>query len=227
MTNIQKEAEISLLKYLFPILIKLIKRNLFSVIYEYARNFKNKIFYKISILIIFLILFLLCIVLPAKTYQLPDIYHLPKTSMHTELKSYSEFINDVGYIESRNNWSAENKYGMLGRFQFSPVTLRGIGFNVEKEYFLADTLLQLTAFKRLLRINEKIYKKYINDWCGKMLPQDNKCIITKSGILMAFHLKPAGALQYFNSGCIDDNNTDAFGTPVSKYIKIFSGYNID
>ena len=144
----------------------------------------------------------------------------------SNLKTYDEFLYAVGYTESRNNWSIVSDGGMLGRFQFNPNTLRGIGISVPQEYFLQDTMLQLVAFKRLLFLNKSNFQKYITQWSGKPLPQDERYIMTESGILMAFHLKPSGAIKYFESGCIDNSDTDGNGTPVSTYIKKFSGYKL-
>lgn len=153
--------------------------------------------------------------------------HVTEEIYVSSLKSYDEFIDTVGSIESRNNWHVVSDGGMLGRFQFSPTTLKAIGIDVDIDYFLNDTLLQLAAFKRLLYLNSIKYQNYINTWSGKSLPQDPRYIITESGILMAFHLKPSAAIQYFNSNCQDDSDTDGNGVPVSRYIKLFSGYKLN
>jgi hypothetical protein len=146
----------------------------------------------------------------------------------TNLKPFKQFVYDIGTAESGNDWGCHKEGStMLGYFQFSSIYLSALGINVEPEYFLSDSTLQLATFKRNNHLNQVKYKKYFDAWNGKPLPQDKRYIITESGILMAFHLKPTAAIKYFESGCTDISDTDGNGTNVSTYIKKFSGYKIE
>jgi hypothetical protein len=71
-----------------------------------------------------------------------------------------------------------------------------------------------------------LHQRYIDHWQNKPIPQDKRYIITESGVLMAFHLLGPSATQYFDSGCVTDG-TDGNGTPVSQYVKLFSGYKVE
>lgn len=214
-----------MMQYVWPLLRKIIREKIKLFLkYKWKRTVKYILY--ISVIITCLFITWNQVVSPS----IVDVQHQTDTIVKevyvTDLKSYDELVDAVGFVESGNNWGIVNEFGMMGRFQFSPGTLKGIGINVEQEYFLNDTLLQLAAFKRLLFINKQHYQKYIDKWNGKKMPQDD-VIMTESGILMAFHLKPSAAIKYFESNCTDISDRDGNGTPVTVYIKKFSGYKLE
>ena len=213
------------MRYAWPLLSKIIKRKIFLFWrYKWKIWAKNIIVY--SLLLIAIYFAWIKVAKPIFIKETPNT--IIKEIYVTNLKSFDELMVDVGERESSNRWKAhKDGSSMLGYFQFDPTTLKLIGINVEPEYFLNDSNLQISAFKRLMHVNRITYQKYINRWNNKPLPQDKRYIITESGILMAFHLKPAGTIQYFNSGCVDDSNCDGNGTKVSDYIKEFSGYKVE
>jgi hypothetical protein len=137
-------------------------------------------------------------------------------------KSMSDFLNKLGYIESRNNYKIVNQFGYLGKYQLGGKALQQIGIKVPKEVFLEDEQLQETAIRLLLKNNKNTLKNYICQY-------DNKTIggiyITESGILGAAHLAPQGVIQFLKSNgqkVFKDRN----GTPITKYLKELSGYEL-
>jgi hypothetical protein len=74
---------------------------------------------------------------------------------HNE-KSNLQFYNDLGHRESRGNYEVVNRYGYLGKYQFSPKTLKGLGFDVTQEEYLKDTLMQESAARAYIAYNKKI-----------------------------------------------------------------------
>lgn len=227
-TDINLDQDIDLLgmymHVVWPLLKKIIKAKIwFFLRYKWKRWLKNLI----STILIIVSTYYAWIKV-AKPIFIKEEKTIVEEIYVSNLKPYNKFLYEVGKAESGNIWNIHSEgSSMLGRFQFSPSTLKLIGIDVEANYFLNDSNLQLAAFKRLMHINKKYFEKYISKWNGKVLPQDKRYVITESGILMAFHLKPSGAVRYFDSGCIDDSDTDGNGTPVSAYVKKFSGYRVE
>lgn len=210
----------------WPLLKKIIRKRIYFFFrYKWKTTLKR---------IAFIGLCIACIILtwklgvePRVIKSAPETVTVTNEIYTTNLKSFTQFMHAVGKCESGNNWRIVSTGGMLGYFQFYTSDLPHIGISVSKEEFLKDTMLQIVAFKRNLHYNKNTYQKYINKYQGAALPQDQRYIMTESGILMAFHLKPSGAVRYFESGCLDDSDTDGNGTSVSAYIKKFSGYKIE
>lgn len=144
-----------------------------------------------------------------------------------DLRPFSEFVSEVGEHESGNHWNIVSKNSMLGYFQFSKSTLRGIGIDIDKigvNTFLKSKDLQIAAFKLLLNKNRRYYKEYIDRWDGRRMKD---FVLTESGLLMMFHLKPDDAIQYLNSSGDSLGTGDGNGTTVEAYGKYFSGYMVE
>lgn len=140
-----------------------------------------------------------------------------------ELRPFSEYIKKAAYRESGCNYDTVSVNGMLGAYQFDPATLKALGYDGSIKYFLSDSSLQDSYFKILLMKNKKTYKNYIDKFSNKKM-DGVRGVVTESGILMAFHLKPADAVSFFNGNGIGKG--DANGTTVVDYIELFSGYDI-
>jgi len=75
---------------------------------------------------------------------------------------------------------------------------------------------------KLLKSNHKNLKRFIKKYNGKVL---HGVCVTESGILAAAHLGGAGNVRkWFRKG---DVFKDGNGTPITKYMNIFSGYSLD
>lgn len=131
------------------------------------------------------------------------------------------FLNDIGFKESSNRYHIVNEYGYLGRYQFSPRTLKGLGFNISKKEFLSNPDVQDEAMICLLQHNKRVLQHYIDKWDGKI---KNGVKITESGILAAAHLTGATSVKRFFKYGI--NRKDAYGTSIVDYMNKFSGYEI-
>lgn len=150
---------------------------------------------------------------------------IPKVEAPTitiDLKDHNSFLDKIGHYESSNNYTRVNRLGYMGRYQFHRKTLKSIGINTTKKEFLSSPVLQEEAMRRLLTANKKTLRRFIKKY-------DNKSVhgvyVTESGILAAAHLGGAGnVIRWFRKG-IDFK--DANGTPITRYMKSFSGYDLN
>lgn len=139
-----------------------------------------------------------------------------------KFKGHQAFLGDLGFMESSNDYSAVNRLGYMGRYQFGSKTLKSIGMKVTREEFLSNPQLQEEAMNRLLEANYKSLKRFIDKYEGKNL---HGVTVTKSGVLAAAHLGGAGAVRkWFRKG---HNFKDANGTSIVKYMTKFSGYQLN
>ncbi len=137
-------------------------------------------------------------------------------------KYLHEFLHDIGKRESGNRYDIVNSLGYLGRYQFGMTTLNGLKIKTTPKEFLENPRLQETAMWRLLRLNKRKLKLVIQEYDGHIIDDVR---ITESGILAAAHLGGAGSVQkYFKHGRV---KRDSYGTPVTTYMKQFSGYTLN
>lgn len=141
---------------------------------------------------------------------------------------FNNFINMLGYKESRNNWMIVNSIGCLGEWQFSRSTLKQLGYGhiTAKTFKNSPSIfprqLQLEVLKNLIRYNSNKLKEY-ECFIGTVI---NGTIITKAGLLAGAHLGGVGSVKvYLNSiGRVD--RQDKYGTKISDYIREFSMFNL-
>jgi hypothetical protein len=132
------------------------------------------------------------------------------------------FMDSIGFRESSGNYEAVNSFGFLGKYQFSPTTLFGLGIDVHPNEYLSNPELQDSSFIALLHHNRRILYRYITEFDGT--EWDTLGVITKSGILASAHLiGPHRTKQLLVDGV---DFSDAYGTYASEYLIQFSGYNI-
>ena len=161
------------------------------------------------------------------------------------MKTFQQFLNDLGSRESGGNYKAFNKYGYAGKYQMGESALVDAGY-----------------YRKVSRI-------YNNDWRGEFTGKDGVCSIqdflnnpkaqenaqivfkrkqwgylkavgadkyigliingykiTPSGLLAGAHLKGAGAvITYLKSGG-KSISKDAFGTSIESYMKQFADYDV-
>lgn len=134
------------------------------------------------------------------------------------------FLNSLGKYESNNDYTKVNKWGYLGKYQFSKRTLRGLGYKVKPEVFLNNPQLQEQAVMDLLIDNKRVMKKHIIKYTGKTI---NNIKITESGILAATHLVGPRAVKRYLKSNGKRIKKDALGTSVEDYMKTFGGYNLE
>jgi len=156
---------------------------------------------------------------PAIEVMMPKI-EAPKIEI--DLKDHNSFLNKIGHYESSNDYSKVNRWGYMGKYQFHKKTLQAIDINVSRKQFLSSPTLQEEAMNRLLTENKKTLRRFIRKYDGKV---KHGVYVTESGILAAAHLGGAGnVINWFRKG---KDFKDANGTPITRYMKVFSGYNLN
>ena len=151
---------------------------------------------------------------------------LRKEAEELKIKQYHQdeldrFLNDIGFRESGNRYDITNTWGYMGKYQFGKSTLKGLGYDVSRKEFLNNPELQEEAMLSLLSHNKEKLQTYIDLFDGETI---NGMYISESGILAAAHLGGQGSVKrYFRNGKVFK---DAYGTKITSYMKLFSGYDI-
>lgn len=134
------------------------------------------------------------------------------------------FMNRMAKIESNNNPRATNRFGMLGKYQFHPLTLREIGIRTTRREFLNNEELQDSAMVKYMRANAYELRRVITRFEGKV---HRGILVTKSGILAAAHLTGTmGVLTFFYPEKYRYRTRDANGATVQMYMRKFANYDI-
>ena len=85
------------------------------------------------------------------------------------LKTHKGFLYVIGHRESSNRYDIVNQLGYMGKYQFSHSTLRSLGYNITRDKFINDCILQEEAMHKLLTTNYNTLKKYINRYENKTI----------------------------------------------------------
>ncbi|MDB4343807.1 peptidoglycan-binding protein LysM [Schleiferiaceae bacterium] len=155
------------------------------------------------------------IILPEIEIEVPEV--------KIEIRNHNEFLDEVGFRESSNNYKAVNQFGYLGKYQFGRKTLNAIGFKDISNYeFLSNPEIQEEAMLVLLQKNKHTLRREIKKYVGETV---NGIYITESGILAAAHLGGAGNVRkFFRKGYeFEDGN----GTKMTSYMIRFADYNLN
>lgn len=137
-------------------------------------------------------------------------------------KTHQMFLDEMGMLESSDDYKKVNRFGYLGRYQFSIKTLnKHLDIKCTPQEFIDNKNLQDYAMYKYLKKNKEELYKYI----GKYQFTTYKGIyITESGILAAAHLGGASSVRkFFDKGKVFK---DGNGTPITKYLKQFAGYSL-
>lgn len=145
------------------------------------------------------------------------------------------FMGVMAERESNNTPTVVNRYGYLGKYQFSPKTLWALGrrFKVTRDEFLGTEALQDSAMVVYLQDNRLTIQDLIVRFDGKWY---RGIYITESGLLAGAHLVgPSGLRAWLdptftitkNGRKIRPRTYDGNGTRVQEYIAMFSGYDLD
>lgn len=164
-------------------------------------------------------------VLIASTYmvdKLPDVKLTPIPM--SEPTPVEQFIDRISQMESGGNHRIVNRFGMMGKYQFSMPAIRAtLGARVSREQFLRNPELQDTAMVRLLKIHEQVLEPIIAKYDGKTFKGIK---INRATILAGAHFAGAGGVINFfktnsHSGTIDGN-----GTSLRYYMSKFSNFHL-
>lgn len=168
---------------------------------------------KISILVI-----LMCAVYVVDKLPALEMKKIP----HSQPTPVEVFMDKIAAIESGGNYKVTNEFGMMGRYQFSPGTVRALGFNVNRNQFLNNPELQDSVMYRYMKANQTELLPLINKYDGKTI---RGVKVTRAGILAGAHFAGSyGVYAYFRNGGPDIS--DARGTSLTKYMKFFSNVQL-
>lgn len=132
-----------------------------------------------------------------------------------------QFMRKIARIESGGNHRVTNQYGMLGKYQFSPSTIRVLGFRVSDTRFLNDPRLQDSVMMAYMRANHRELREYIERYDGRIV---NGIKISRAGILAGAHFAGSfGVKQYLNGG---NTVVDGNGTTIHQYMAMFSTFKL-
>lgn len=146
---------------------------------------------------------------------------------------YGDFLNKLGYYESRNTYNIKNSYGYMGRWQIGHLALQDIGFMTNSTTYSSlahsygvysdqDFLNTPAAQDYCVQaLHKKIwsYIKYYGDekYIGKTMFNTT---VTISGMIAAGHAVGVGGLhQMLTTGVAPDSSG-------SYYLKELGGYYI-
>ena len=153
----------------------------------------------------------------AKTVYVPD------GIVRSEPTELERFLDHMAQRESDNTPHVVNRFGMMGKYQFDPKTVRVLGFRVTRTQFLRNSELQDSVMVQYMRSNNSLLDNLIDRYEGRKFKGIR---ITRSGVLAAAHLAGAGNVKkYFSDGDVN-GRTDANGTSIRDYLQEFNKYKL-
>lgn len=135
------------------------------------------------------------------------------------------FMEAIGMLESNNTYDVVNRYGMLGKYQFSPTTIEYLGYNVTKEEFLSNPDLQDEVMLAYLQANYRTLYDYIMEYDGKKF---KGITLNTASILAGAHFAGATGLREFLDSASDSVGVvDGNGMSLRNYMSKFSQYEVE
>ena len=140
-------------------------------------------------------------------------------------KDILRFLEAIALFESNNRYDVVNSYGFLGRYQFSPRTIKHLGYDVLNEEFLRNKRLQDEIMLAYMRENYVSLRPYIEEYNNT---NHKGMYITTSSILAGAHFAGAMGMKRFLLNKLDSIGTvDANGMTLRRYMTKFSDYNVE
>lgn len=133
------------------------------------------------------------------------------------------FMDRVAEIESDGNHKIVNRYGMMGRYQFNPTTVRGLGFRVSKQEFLNSPELQDTVMLAYMKANYRELLSLINKHDGKII---NDVKISRASVLAGAHFAGSNGMRAYLASGGQRTVTDGNGTTIKKYMVKFNDVSL-
>jgi hypothetical protein len=161
--------------------------------------------------------------------------------------TYEDFLAALRMRESSGNSQSQNQYGARGAYQFHEAALKQIGWytdNTPRSNPGDDWIGAFTSKSGVTTIQQflnsptsqdnamKEWSKHLMDELGSSQFRSTDYIgktvdgikITATGLIGGAHLWGVAPLdRYLDSGGAEDPR-DPFGTALSEYVRIFSGY---
>ena len=140
-------------------------------------------------------------------------------------KDILRFLEAIALFESNNRYDVVNSYGFLGRYQFSPRTIKHLGYDILNEDFLRNARLQDEIMLAYMRENYVSLRPYIEEYNNTNY---KGMYITTSSILAGAHFAGAMGMRRFLLNRSDSVGTvDANGMTLRRYMTKFSDYNVE
>lgn len=159
-------------------------------------------------------------VLLTPKYEAKPVFNTIEQLPLSEPTQVEKFMRRVAIIESDGNHKVVNEFGMMGKYQFSPSTVRVLGFKFTKKQFLDNPHLQDSVMLAYMRENNRELRPLIKKYDGRVFKGIK---VTRAGILAGAHFAGSGGVaNYFKTD--GEGTSDARGTTVKKYMSYFSNF---
>lgn len=148
--------------------------------------------------------------------------HVPNKIVLSKPTPVEQFMDKIAEIETPGGgYHTVNRFGMMGRYQFSPQTVRVLGFEVSKSEFLRNKEIQDSVMVAYMRENEKLLQSLIHRYDGKVVKGVK---ITRASILAGAHFAGSNGVATFLTNNSTTGTVDANGTTLRKYMSYFSNF---
>ncbi len=152
-----------------------------------------------------------------------DVF-VPKKLVLSNPTPVEQFMDKIAEIETPGGgYQTVNKYGMMGRYQFSPSTVRVLGYNVSKSEFLQNKELQDSVMVAYMHANERTLERLIHRYEGKIVKGVR---ITRASILAGAHFAGSNGVVTFLTNNSQTGTVDGLGTSLKKYMSYFSDFHL-
>lgn len=168
------------------------------------------------------IIALLLVVILAANSKLKT--HIPNRAILSEPTPVEQFMDKIAEIETPGGgYQTVNRYGMMGRYQFSPSTVKVLGYSISKSEFLRNKEIQDSVMVTYMRENEKTLQQLINRYNGRTVKGIK---ITRASILAGAHFAGSNGVVQFLTNNSNTGTIDANGTTLRKYMSYFSNFHL-
>jgi len=148
--------------------------------------------------------------------------YIPETITLHEPTQFELWAEAISEFESEGDPTVVNAHGMMGKYQFSPETVRGLGFAETPEEFLMRPHLQDEVFIAYYNANRRELRSLINRFNGKTV---NGLKLTPAAILAGAHFAGArGVRRYLEQNI---QTVDSNGTNLTAYMTKFADYKLE
>jgi hypothetical protein len=152
-----------------------------------------------------------------------DVF-VPKKIVLSNPTPVEQFMDKIAEIETPGGgYQTVNKYGMMGRYQFSPNTVKVLGFNVSRSEFLQNKEIQDSVMVAYMRANEQTLHSIIRQYEGKIIKGIK---ITRASILAGAHFAGSNGVVKFLTNNNHTGTVDGFGTSLRTYMARFSNFHL-
>lgn len=148
--------------------------------------------------------------------------YIPSEITFSQPTQFELWAEAIAEFESRGDPTVVNRFGMMGKYQFSPSTVAYLGFSESPEEFLSSPQLQDSVFVVYSMRNRRELDSVIDKFNGSTKYGFR---LTTAGILAGAHFAGAGGVRRFLNG--EGDTVDSNGTSVKYYMQKFSDYNLE